>query len=43
LQSQAIKIKAEVRRFSPHDLRRSCVSNFLDARVDISVVQQMVE
>jgi len=40
LQSRAIK--AKVRAFSPHDLRRSCVSDLLDAGVDISVVQRFV-
>jgi len=40
LRSRAVK--AKVRRFSPHDLRRSCVSDLLDAGVDISVVQQFV-
>ena len=40
LQTRAIK--AKVRAFSPHDLRRSCVSDLLDAGVDISVVQQFV-
>jgi len=40
LQSRAKK--AKVRALSPHDLRRSCVSNLLDAGVDISVVQRFV-
>jgi len=40
LQSRALK--AEVKAFSPHDLRRSCVSDLLDAGVDISVVQRFV-
>jgi site-specific recombinase XerD len=40
LRSRAVK--AQVRHFSPHDLRRSCVSDLLDAGVDISVVQQFV-
>ena len=40
LQSRASK--AKVRAFSPHDLRRSCVSDLLDAGVDISVVQRFV-
>ena len=40
LQTRAIR--AKVRPFSPHDLRRSCVSDLLDAGVDISVVQQFV-
>ena len=40
LQSRAKK--ANVRAFSPHDLRRSCVSDLLDAGVDISIVQQFV-
>ena len=40
LQSRAAK--ANVRAFSPHDLRRSCVSDLLDAGVDISVVQRLV-
>ena len=40
LQNRAAK--AKVRAFSPHDLRRSCVSDLLDAGVDISVVQRFV-
>jgi site-specific recombinase XerD len=40
LQTRAAK--ANVRPFSPHDLRRSCVSDLLDAGVDISVVQRFV-
>jgi site-specific recombinase XerD len=40
LQTRAVK--AKVRSFSPHDLRRSCVSDLLDAGVDISIVQQFV-
>jgi len=39
---QARAKKAKVRAFSPHDLRRSCVSDLLDAGVDISVVQRFV-
>jgi site-specific recombinase XerD len=34
--------KGEVKAFSPHDLRRSCVSDLLEAGVDISVVQRFV-
>jgi site-specific recombinase XerD len=40
LQSRAKK--AKVKAFFPHDLRRSCVSDLLDAGVDISVVQRFV-
>jgi len=40
LKSRAIK--AKIKSFSPHDLRRSCVSDLLDAGVDISIVQQFV-
>ncbi len=39
---QARAKKAKVRAFSPHDLRRSCVSDLLEAGVDISVVQRFV-
>ena len=39
---QSRSIKAGVKAFSPHDLRRSCVSDMLDAGVDISVVQRIV-
>jgi len=39
---QARAKKADVRAFSPHDLRRSCVSDLLEAGVDISVVQRFV-
>jgi len=40
--TQGRAAKANVRAFSPHDLRRSCVSDLLDAGVDISVVQRFV-
>lgn len=39
---QARAKKAKVKEFSPHDLRRSCVSDLLDAGVDVSVVQRFV-
>lgn len=34
-------LEANIERFSPHDLRRSCISVMLDASVDLSTVQKM--
>ena len=38
---QVLARRAEVRELSPHDLRRSFVSDLLDAVADVSLVQKL--